>query len=618
MIAPMKKVSLVIMDRERDTSLEKLRHIGLVHLEKRSVTSDVLNRLIERKLRVESAAAILRNFKRAERDSARKTVAADKDLVENVLSLAERRKSEQEALAAETREAARIAPWGNFEPASFAEFSQVGLVLIPYVLPRKTFEELEASVKVLSLSADKNSVRCLAIGAPLPGEDPFLLPEKSLADITVSIDAHHKNITEIESRLSELALMSDGILKESRRIMADIEFEVARSSLESTADRPEDVSVSWISGYIPDNEAGVLKRAAADQGWALLVDDVGEGDSPPTLVKNNSFVRLAQPIFDLLGTVPGYREYDISLSFLLFFTLFFAMIFGDGGYGLVLFGLAALMGVKSKKRSGKVSDLSLLLFLLSTATIVWGAVTGTWFALPMDALPGFLKSLIIPPLMPDLNIDPKDAARLVQRNIKHFCFIIGSLQLVMAHLKNIKKALPSLTAIAQLGWLVMMVGLYFLVLNLVLDKTAFPIPDFALYFIGGGLAAYFIFAEQKGGNFFINILKGIGNFLPTFLSAVSSFSDIISYIRLFAVGLAGFAIAESFNGMAGDIMSSIPGILAGLFILTFGHGLNVVMSLLSVAVHGIRLNMLEYSGHLGMEWSGVKYDPFALKNKSDV
>jgi V/A-type H+-transporting ATPase subunit I len=316
-------------------------------------------------------------------------------------------------------------------------------------------------------------------------------------------------------------------------------------------------------------------------------------------VKNNAFVRLIQPLFNLLGTTPGYREYDISLSYLLFFSFFFAMIFGDAGYGAILFIGVLIFGIKSKKATGTIPDGILLLGLLSLATITWGVLTGSFFAIKSDH-PFF---------------QPKLAFLGKEQNIKWICFIVGAGQIILAHLKNIKKALPSLTALAQLGWLAMVVGLYFLVLNLVLSRTEFPVPSFAVYLIGGGLGMYFIFAEQKGGNFLKNVGKSFGNFLPTFLSAVSSFSDIISYIRLFAVGLAGSAIASSFNEMAGALPTGAVRIIGGALILLFGHGLNLAMNALSVVVHGVRLNLLEYAGHLGMEWSGYTYSPFALKPK---
>jgi len=475
------------------------------------------------------------------------------------------------------------------------------------------YEQLDPAIERIVLSQDKTIVRCVVLGEPIPGEQPFALPELSYSALSERISKRKQTITDIDTKLSALSSQMKTIKEEIQRLSEQAEYEAAKASMEVTEDTPPELAISWITGYIPADMAGKLKRAAAEYGWALIIDDPSEGDTPPTLVRNPAYIRIVQPIFDLLGTVPGYHEFDISMSFLVFFSLFFAMIIGDAGYGVLILLLSLYFGLKGRQKTGKFADGILLLFLLSSTTIVWGAINGTWFALPYDSLPGFLKALVIPPFRPNPALSPKEAAQLVQQNIKHLCFIIGTVQLVYAHIKNIKKALPSLTAFAQLGWLSMVLGLYFLVLNLVLDKTAFPVPPFAIWMIGGGLATYFIFAEQKGGNFFANILKSVANFLPTFLSAVSSFSDIISYIRLFAVGLAGYAIAQSFNGMAAGLSAGIVRILAGALILLFGHGLNLAMSALSVVVHGVRLNMLEYSGHLGMEWSGVKYSPFAVK-----
>ncbi|WP_169311865.1 V-type ATP synthase subunit I [Gracilinema caldarium] len=610
----MKKVALVVFDREREASLEALRKLGVVHLERKNVSSDGLSSVMELKIQAEHALGILRNAATKEETNTsivQKTEPAA--LIQEVLRLADQKKQEQELLAADIKELHRIAAWGDFEPASLEDLRKQGITLIPYELPKKVYEKLDPAVSIIVLSEDKTLVRCVVVGDPIPGEQPFALPELSYSALSNRIAQRKQTIADIEKKLSELSSQMYLIERELQRLNEQAEFEAAKASMEVTEDTPPELAISWITGYIPADAAGKLKRAAAEYGWALIIDDPNEGDRPPTLVRNPAYIRIVQPIFDLLGTVPGYHEYDISMSFLVFFSLFFAMIIGDAGYGVLILLLSLYFGFKGKKKTGKFADGILLLLLLSSVTIIWGAINGTWFALPYDSLPAFLKALVIPPFRPNPSLAPKEAARLVQQNIKHLCFIIGTVQLVWAHMKNIKKALPSLTAFAQLGWLSMVLGLYFLVLNLVLDKTAFPVPPFAIWMIGGGLATYFVFAEQKGGNFIANILKSFANFLPTFLSAVSSFSDIISYIRLFAVGLAGFAIAESFNGMAAGLPAGMVRILAGALILFFGHGLNLAMSALSVVVHGVRLNMLEYSGHLGMEWSGVKYSPFAVK-----
>ena len=166
----------------------------------------------------------------------------------------------------------------------------------------------------------------------------------------------------------------------------------------------------------------------------------------------------------------------------------------------------------------------------------------------------------------------------------------------------------------------MVLGLYYLVLDMVLGTVAIsivPRPDWWLSMIGGGLAVVMVFGKQeRGQNFFVGAFKGVANVITTALDGISAFSDIISYIRLFAVGLASLAIAESFNSMAGgvaDSLGGVGGVVAAVVILFLGHTLNLAMGALSVVVHGVRLNMLEFSGHLGMEWTGVEYAPFKTR-----
>jgi V/A-type H+-transporting ATPase subunit I len=277
------------------------------------------------------------------------------------------------------------------------------------------------------------------------------------------------------------------------------------------------------------------------------------------------------------------------------------------------------------------------LFLwLAFCTIVWGALNGAWFAIPYDNLPKALQAFVLPQFNPAValaafpgvlqklfKIPAEQPGNTAYWNLQFLCFSIAIIQLVYAHLKNIKKLFPSPVAIAQGGWLVMMIGLYFLVLSMLLKVE---MPGFALYFIGVGVAVYFIFAEQNGGNPFANIGKSFSNFLPVFLNVVGSFADIISYIRLFAVGLAGSSIAQSFNSMSGiggafdgPVADAVLKLLAAALILLFGHGLNMMMNVLSVIVHGVRLNLLEYAGnHLAIEWSGYSYKPFAVEQKKNT
>ncbi|MDR1149302.1 MAG: hypothetical protein LBK66_11795 [Spirochaetaceae bacterium] len=642
----MKKVTLVGLSKFQEDNLVKLRALGIIHLEKKVVQSDMLNELLEKKATAESAAGILRSFMpKKEGAFVPDVLDSSVDIVSHVLSLAENRKAAQEQIYTDVREISRIEKWGDFDPAAFKSLSEDktlrgDFTLTLYEVPRKIYAGL-GEQKVIVLGRNKINVYCAAIGAPgdaavhLAGLTPFMLPEQSLSTLRDGMLQSKKEIDNIEKQLSVLSFQISAVDQELQRLSEAIEFETAKVSMDAIADCPAEIAVSCITGFVPLPELGHIKRAASENGWALYASDPAPEERPPTLIKSNPVVRIIQPLFSFLGTVPGYREYDISPSYLLFFSIFFAMIFGDAVYGCLIFLVTGFIGLGIKKKTGKTPDAVKLFMWLSFCTIVWGSLNGAWLATPYDKLPPFLQALVLPQFNSEValgvfpgilkklfKIPAEQPGNTAYWNLQFLCFSIAIIQLVYAHLKNIKRLLPSPVAVAQLGWLAMMIGLYFLVLSMLLKVE---MPGFAMYFIGIGLAVYFIFAEQNGGNPFANILKSFSNLLTVFLNVVGSFADIISYIRLFAVGLAGTSIAQSFNsmsgisGISGSVSEIILKLLAAILILLFGHGLNLAMNTLSVIVHGVRLNLLEYAGnHLAIEWSGYSYKPFAVEQKKNT
>jgi V/A-type H+-transporting ATPase subunit I len=250
------------------------------------------------------------------------------------------------------------------------------------------------------------------------------------------------------------------------------------------------------------------------------------------------------------------------------------------------------------------------MYLLSLCTIGWGTITGNWFgAVQIAGLPLF-KALTIPQLanfpelFPDLTVNPQQKVMLV-------CFVVAVVQLGLANIMNFINNLPHLKAMGNLGWFGVTAGVFLVVLKLVLG---FPLPSFTVSLIVCSVLAVIVFMKQeKGISFLKGVALGLGDAFTTFLNVISSFSNIISYIRLFAVGMAGVAIATSFNQIAIPMLKGFT-FPAGILVLIVGHGLNIVMSILSVVVHGIRLNILEFSGQLGMEWTGYNYEPFKEKN----
>ncbi len=342
---------------------------------------------------------------------------------------------------------------------------------------------------------------------------------------------------------------------------------------------------------------------------AYLVDDPLDEELPPTKVENNALVSVVQPVFDFIGSVPNYREYDISGLFLMFFTIFFAMIFGDGGYGSLIFLFALYSIISSAIRRRPVPQFLKLVLLLSGATVVWGFISGSWFGIDFNKLPQLLQNSVLPWISPK---NPK-----ATENAQVLCFVIGLVQLSIAHLKNIVRDFPSPKFIGQVGQLAMVNGMFYIVLYIIVSPERYPIPGWALILIGAGFAASFLFSsfDDSKHNFVKGLASGVlaqlQNIIPVLLGVVNVFGDILSYIRLWAVGLAGLAMSQTVNAMAGPVFGSFVKFLIAIPILFTGHGINIILSVLSVLVHGIRLNMLEFTSHLGMEWSGYGYSPFS-------
>jgi V/A-type H+-transporting ATPase subunit I len=602
----MKKVSLVILDSRRREALSSLKKIGVLHVETAGKTSRELDELGETRGLLTRALSALplesKKLKTPEKSEALVTEPADAvEISKEITQLAENirlRREEKDKLA---REIERILPWGDYDPEILKEFESRGLLVRLYEFKKEDLKKLPKTGNRFIVYKGKalTGLAWIANEEDFPkGFEPLQIPRMRLSHMETLLETKKREFRDLEALLEEKVVLRRFIENARNRLLYVMEFE------QVSADLGSEGILSYLRGFVPVNRLEDLKKSAAEEGWALLIEDPAETDFVPTLVENPGWIKIIQPVFDLLGTVPGYRESDISFFFLIFFSLFFAMIIGDAAYGLMLLGLSLYFSIKAKKKGGTVPDGLILLVIMAAATVVWGAITGNWFGFePISRRAPF--SLFIVPGLSSWN--PRSS-----ETVKYITFIIGTVHICIAHiwnfLREIKKK-PLIRAFAQIGWLFMVLGLYFVVLNLVLDPIKYPVPHLSIYMIALGFLMV-LFLSQQEGNFFKGLLKGLGSFITTFLSSISAFSDIISYIRLFAVGLASIEIAKSFNGMAEGMMTSPLGIFFGILVVVLGHSLNMAMSGLSVVVHGVRLNMLEFSNHLGLEWSGFSYRPF--------
>lgn len=606
MIEKMKLAYAVTTSAHKEEMLAAVRDLGVLHLSvKKSASPAALEKLRE----LTATEMMLGDY-----TDEKKTVdplMSETDFLAmhaRVLEAAETKKTMETARAEALLQADKIRAWGDFDPGAVKALQEEGIELHFYRMGKKELETLKADtdIRYIRLASVEKMETVAVLGRLAPNfpANEFELPEQSISALEAKAHACEEKVSACTTVLKEGARHLNTYAAAILKAQNEAEYSSAGNSAEG------EEGLIWLTGYLPEEDVPAFREAAKANDWAIgLADPEDDDENVPTKVKYNKVTRLMRPVFDILGTVPGYHEYDISFWFLCFFALFTAMIIGDAGYGVIFLIIGIVLHIKQKK----ASDIVLLLYVLSISTIIWGAVTGTWFGLEGAMNVPFLKSLVIPGIAnyPEL-FGVSTTAQ--QNNVMKFCFVIGTLQLSLACIMNVKAKLPKkdLSLIADIGWLIAIDALYVLVLYLVIgENVSLTIPAIC---VGIGFVLVVCFGGMAPGKSFSEGLKaGLGGAFTTFLNTISAFGNVMSYIRLFAVGMASLAIAQSFNNMASGFKGVL--VIVGAAIMIIGHVLNIVMGLLSVVVHGVRLNLLEFSGQLNMEWSGKAYDPFKKLDK---
>ena len=637
MIVPMKKVSIIILENKKAETLKKLRKLGLIHIEISEKSGDRLNELHEQVSLLENGIFITDEQVKKNVMKKSKSDLDALDAARNIASLIEEKKtcqSEQIALNAEMQ---RLKEWGDVDPDKIKALAEKGVDISLYEIPKSEYDKLGESVKTLSLCKTKSIVRCLLINLGMEGEDDIIeslntyrveLPKTSTYEIKQKIAGYSDRINAIDDMIASYSCYTESMKKEIKTIEKEIEFEVYSTGMAEeklSANGKRNVSISYFTGYIEAENLDKLKQAASKNSWGLIVEDPTEEDNVPTKLKNNKFISLIYPLTDFLGTVPGYFEYDISGWFLFFILIFFGIIFGDGGYGLVVLTAAAAMIVKSLISKKKIQPTFLLIGLFGISTVLWGTFTCTWFGISTNHLPQWLKSLSIP-VFSNVYADKVwhpfwtngQAGLTTAQNLQIFCFTLALIQLSVAHIVSILRNRRSFKMLGDIGSILQLIGMYYVVLSLVVNSEVFsfglaisgiPIGIVSIACVGIGFCLSFVFSNYED-SIIKSILTSLTKIVSVLLGVVNVFSDIVSYIRLWAVGLAGSAISATVNELAGPLLGHFMFMILAIVLLIFGHGLNMILNVLSVIVHGIRLNTLEFSSHLDMSWSGHKFAPF--------
>ncbi len=584
MIVPMKKICILTQKKDAEETLLRLRDVGVVHVQHENPPEGESVAHIKEEIRnLRDVIEFLKSQKPVDISQG----AGCYKMIERISDCLHEIRQLEDDMAKRHSLINNWEPWGNFNPKDLEDLLNQGLCAKFFKIPVKALNSLPEDVICEEVFIKDGVARCLVICKEKKSFDfqEIHFPAVSLNEMRKSQEQASQKIQNIKNELKGYGSCLNGFEHILLEKQADLRLQEALAGI---GDQEE---LSYLTGFCPKETCHQIERISVKEQWGLIIEEPSDADNVPTLLRNPKWIEIIKPVFSMMNILPGYKESDISIFFLLFLSIFFGMLIGDAGYGFIFFLTTLFAHIKLNKNT-KNKNFLFLMYVFSVCTIVWGLFTGTIFG------QAWIKG-VVQPLVPWLN----DV-----RNMQMLCFLIGTIHLSIAHIWRGILRMPSLSVLSELGWISILWGMFFVAKMLILGN---PLPSFAPIIFGSG-AFFVIFFSSPSKNILKMIGAGLGGLVG---SIVNMFTDIVSYIRLFAVGLASVAVADAFNQMAMGIgFQSVFAGIAAAMILLFGHLLNIALGAMAILVHGIRLNVLEFSSHLNMEWSGVTYNPFRKIN----
>ncbi|HKK76624.1 MAG TPA: hypothetical protein VJ953_16225 [Saprospiraceae bacterium] len=603
MIVRMKEVWLFAPASSAEENVRQLGELGVLEIQEiQQPNSAFLDRCRDRLQRTTQALELLQQNADDATDIAPPDESSARDperVVNRILIARDVKEQAEQTLELLHKQLDWYQTWGEkVTLRDFKYLSEQGIYLRLYMVDKKSLPLLGESHCIVPFAPQNGQVPVALVSRKTTEVLDYrevLLPELSHPTLQHNINSKKRQLEKAKAYLKEQQAMI-AVLEDYQQYLHDIlQVERVKESMGAIEDK-----VKYLKGYLPGDKVEDFIELARQQNWGYQINEPEEPDEVPVYIKNPRWINLINPVMKFIGIVPGYKEIDVSIYFLVAFALFFAMLVGDAGYG-ALFLLVAIFFRKQLS-----SQVRLLIYVLSGATIVWGVLSGTYFGSEDIAALPFFDALIV-----------EEVASFGSDNVAfmmHLSFLIGAIHLTVAHGVRFVQFINSLKCLSELGWIALIWGLFFMTELLVLGKEA---PSWYIWLFVVGIALVSLFSRTKK-NLLSSILASLSG-LP--LSLINGFSDIVSYVRLFAVGLATAAVASSFNNIIipeeGFAGMGFLQLLGATLALLLGHGLNIALALMAVLVHGIRLNMLEFSSHLGVQFSGRAYQPFRL-NASEV
>ena len=589
-IETLAKVSLIGPQGELEAALKALQGIGLVHLiapPGRSVAEP--GTLPPRVVRIDEAIRYLKDVALPRQPAPADRMADPGELIDRVLANRQRRRAALDRIEHLREMIGQLAPWGEFGWPDSGALG--GLQLWLYRLPvseRARLEQLEAAWQEVNRDGRYSYVAVVEQeprSANVLNVQPLTIARARLSGLRAEIADLHREMEDLDA---ERVAMTRWLLALERE---RDELEDAAHLLDTCEAFAAQGPFFRIRGWVPRRRLDELAEFA-DQNGVLLTEELVEPEEePPTLLSNGPEARSGQQMLAFFST-PGYRTWDPSALVLWSFVLFFSMILADAGYALVLAGITAYFYRRMGAHDG-LKQFRKLCVLLCLGSFVYGLLTGSYFGVAPEA-----GSLLAAIAVVDLN----DYTRMMQLSV-----LIGAAHLLIA-MAAAARQMDRWGRLRSAGWLLVTVG------GVAAWLGASELRDAFLMVLAAGLLLVLIGGDDTRIVSFSTLLRRIGRGLLEMRQVTRLFGDVLSYLRLFALGLASSSLAVVFNDMAVRAADGVAGIglLLAIVISFFGHGINLTLAVVGGFIHGLRLNFIEFLSW-GISSEGYRFTPFKKK-----
>lgn len=621
MIVKMSKYAFMVYHKEYDEFLERLRGMGVVHIqEKRSEKEDDgLQQLLAERKRLQNE---LRYLKRVQEDWLKElkdeakstksklkpeleiaperpvTVEEGRTLLNRIEDLRNRIEKAQAAEQAMEKDMAAMAVWGEFDYVNLDRLRDAGYEVTFFSCPASRYDEdwgeAYNAVPISVLQSVAYFVMITPVGTVLEIDaERVKMPEKGLKDLQADLLAQRQEKVELNEEMLQIATNDYKTLEAYDRLLSN---EYAWGNAKVQTNREADDRLMLLEGWIPAAQEQSLENELDRNNYYFRKLDITPEDNIPIDLENNWFSRLFESI-SRLYMLPKYNELDLTPFFAPFFMIFFGLCLGDSGYGLFLLVVAtAVKMIKGKTLKPSVKGILSLVQLLGMATFLCGLLTGTFFG-------ANLYDWGIP-LFDTL----KEKIYFDNNKMFSLSLILGVIQIIFGMcLKALNKAkqFGVVYSLSTIGWIILLVSM----------GVAFLCPQVmpmfgTIHLIVMGLSGLLIFfVNSPGKNLLLNVGLGLWD---TYNMATGLLGDVLSYVRLFALGLSGGILAGVFNslavGMTPDHVVFGPVVMVLIFVI--GHAINIFMNVLGALVHPMRLTFVEFFKNSGYEGGGLEYKPF--------